>query len=372
MTLSLRKMLSGLLALILAVGLVSGCDSQKETLQFEGETLPIELEIDCDGNLIFSRYDLDVLVEGVEVGRLSHGSKDIFAVDLPVGQYSLELHNAGDSGVKGVVRFKVEEAGLLHFRASCNRDRVNVEQKFPELEAAEAVAAAKEEEQRKAEEQERKAQEEAEEKTQAEQAAAEAEQATAEEEAHRAAEEEKQQRQEREKAEVMALKGKDVSAFMKECKTLGYSYRMRHYETDSDFSDYFDGNDLDDPKNWKVVKIKNVDVEKKSVLALIGNKEMIKEKKKAASAKEKLEEKLPAICAWQAADAYGESAYPYGFKLHYWMDNMAEEARDGNTWFLKAGCDVKNEYGVWEKGLTCEALVSGTESNPVVESFNVY
>lgn len=48
-----------------------------------------------------------------------------------------------------------------------------------------------------------------------------------------------------------------------------------------------------------------------------------------------------------------------------------EEAQDGDTWYLKAGCTVTNEYGVEIKA-TCEAKVTGTTNNPEVIDFNVY
>lgn len=75
--------------------------------------------------------------------------------------------------------------------------------------------------------------------------------------------------------------------------------------------------------------------------------------------------------AWQAVDRYGEQMYPYGFKLHYIAGKLAEE-KQGDRYFLKATCDVKNEFGTWAKGLDCEAYVSGSGTNWTVDSFNVY
>ena len=53
------------------------------------------------------------------------------------------------------------------------------------------------------------------------------------------------------------------------------------------------------------------------------------------------------------------------------MEKYAETAEDENTWFLKAGCTVKNAFGQ-KLNKTCEARVSGTNDNPIIESFIVY
>lgn len=80
---------------------------------------------------------------------------------------------------------------------------------------------------------------------------------------------------------------------------------------------------------------------------------------------------LEAIYAWQAVEDYGKNEYPYGFKLHYIAGKLAEE-NEGDTWFLKATCDVENAAGNKMKGMNCEAQVGGTNESPQVAYFNVY
>ena len=87
--------------------------------------------------------------------------------------------------------------------------------------------------------------------------------------------------------------------------------------------------------------------------------------------KKKLSKKLDNVSAWVAAEEYGQAEYPYGFDLHSALGVVAEEAVDENTWYLKASCDVTNEYGA-EKKMTCEAHVTGTSKSPKVISFVVY
>jgi len=54
------------------------------------------------------------------------------------------------------------------------------------------------------------------------------------------------------------------------------------------------------------------------------------------------------------------------------IGNLAETAKDENTWFLKAECEYKNEYGTWVKNRTCESNVTGATESPRVIDFKVY
>lgn len=73
--------------------------------------------------------------------------------------------------------------------------------------------------------------------------------------------------------------------------------------------------------------------------------------------------------AWETVKSYGEHTYPYGFKLHYILDNQIEDNLYGDTWHLVASCDIRNEYGKWAKGLTCNAVVTGSGEDWTVDSF---
>lgn len=88
----------------------------------------ITIEIDCAANLIFSKYDLKVLVDSNEIGTLKHGEKDTFNVDLENGAHTLEIQNAEDSSVKGNVDFNVDQNNSHKYNVSCKSDKVNIEE----------------------------------------------------------------------------------------------------------------------------------------------------------------------------------------------------------------------------------------------------
>lgn len=88
------------------------------------------------------------------------------------------------------------------------------------------------------------------------------------------------------------------------------------------------------------------------------------------TATKKTESGLESLYAWQAVEDYGTKEFPYGFKLHSLTGKLAEENK-GDCWFLKATCEVKNAFGQKQE-MNCEAVVSGSNSSPVVSEFSVY
>ncbi len=250
----------------------------------------------------------------------------MFNIDLPLGARQLTLSNVEDKGVKGIVDFVVDDNHSFEFTAACTNDRVNIEQIVPSPESDDSVN-----------------------DTPSDETADESNSDTA------VADPE---------AALRATKGKPVTDFFSLRQSLGYTYRLFTTDSDAEITDNF----TTDPKaqaDWSVLEIDTIDTSNKQAVIYIQRTE-------TANAKDQLEDKLSASRAWIAVDDHGEVEFPYGFKLHYMMDKLAEEARTDGTWFLKAGCDVKNAYGTWEKGLVCEAVVSGTDDSPVVESFIVY
>lgn len=86
-----------------------------------------------------------------------------------------------------------------------------------------------------------------------------------------------------------------------------------------------------------------------------------KEDKKAA-----LEEKLGVAEAMTACEMYGKRTHR-DFDMHSVLGQIAQEAKDENTWFLKYTVDADGY-----EGLTMECYVTGTSAAPEVTDFIVY
>lgn len=174
-----------------------------------------------------------------------------------------------------------------------------------------------------------------------------------------------------EKTKLEAIIKKTLPEATTLLQELGYTATYRNANTGIDCTAELSTGPTEELASWIVTDINITDINNKTVQLSVNTSENIAANEAAAAITATLEAKLGAGQAWQAADDYGKSLYPYGFKLHYLMEQLAQEAQDENTWFLKAECDVTNEYGA-EAKMTCEAYVTGTNDAPVVSNFTIY
>ncbi len=84
----------------------------------------------------------------------------------------------------------------------------------------------------------------------------------------------------------------------------------------------------------------------------------------------KSDTELTSFYAQKAFEKYGKILYPYGFKCHWILDLINEEQYDDGSWFLKVGVTIENAYGNKIEAVA-EGLVSGTDINPEIVTFNV-
>ena len=166
--------------------------------------------------------------------------------------------------------------------------------------------------------------------------------------------------------------GKQAIDIKVELENLGYEVKFKHDVSRMDFTESVLPADSEFYIPFVISKLGECDSKNKRVLLYINTQENIDAEQALKEARNNLDAKLDHTYAWLAVEKYGKKQYIYGFKLHDIASRLAEDVADENTWFLKAYCDVKNEYGTWAKNLTCEAYVSGTTDNPRIKDFKVY
>lgn len=106
---------------------------------------------------------------------------------------------------------------------------------------------------------------------------------------------------------------------------------------------------------------------KKTITLYINSTENIERKKM----QKVLEKNFDPSAALAAMERYGESQYPYGFRINQIAGKLAETPVDENTWFMKYTCKVTNSFRQ-KVTMTCEAKVKGPEDKPTVYDFIVY
>ena len=153
--------------------------------------------------------------------------------------------------------------------------------------------------------------------------------------------------------------------------SLGYTATYVHAYSGSDYTNELSAYTREELEKWVILSADIIDANKKIVQLTINTSENIASDQADQAAQKTLISKLDPNNAWQAAEDYGKTQYPYGFELHWMMGQLAQEAQDENTWFLKAYATITNEYGT-EYETVCEAHVTGTTNSPEISSFYVY
>jgi len=131
-----------LLVIVLAVSACGDTDAtnQSEVEQPRVSKFDVQIDFEYIGNLMFSKYDVDILVDDIEIGNLDHGVDGTFMVELEEGEHTLSVEKEDDSSVDGNVKFNVSGDSTLRYRISSSNDQVEIE----DAEVEEVVASVEE------------------------------------------------------------------------------------------------------------------------------------------------------------------------------------------------------------------------------------
>lgn len=87
----------------------------------------VKIHVDFVPNLIFSKYDVNLLLNGIEEGTLTHGEDQDFEFSIDPGEYTLTFESAESSSVKGEVTLTIDCDIEASYKIACSSDKVSVE-----------------------------------------------------------------------------------------------------------------------------------------------------------------------------------------------------------------------------------------------------
>ena len=87
----------------------------------------VKIHVDFVPNLIFSKYDVNLLLNGIEEGTLTHGEDQDFEFSIDPGEYTLTFESAESSSVKGEVTLTVDCDIEASYKIACSSNKVSVE-----------------------------------------------------------------------------------------------------------------------------------------------------------------------------------------------------------------------------------------------------
>lgn len=93
----------------------------------------VNIHIDFTANLLFSKYDVNFLVDNELEGKMKHGTDTDFELSLKAGDHTFSFQNAKDSSVNGKVSVAVNGNMRIDYRISCSSDEVEVKTDLTEI-----------------------------------------------------------------------------------------------------------------------------------------------------------------------------------------------------------------------------------------------
>ena len=92
------------------------------------KTYEISFVVDCEENLFFSKYDVIVLIDGQNIGKIDHGKKVAFTMALTEGKHSIKFHKEGSESVDGNREIEVTEKSSINCKIHCTSSQVEIKE----------------------------------------------------------------------------------------------------------------------------------------------------------------------------------------------------------------------------------------------------
>lgn len=306
------------------------------------EKYAVQLNIDFRGNLIFSKYDVDLLIDGERQDTLEHGKDWSEVINLKEGLHTITFFNSKNASVNGEVVLDVASKIEVEYKIFCYNDKVTIDTVYLDREIS------------------------------------------------------------LDDNEVKVLgadhyRSRNYKEVEKEMKELGFVniktlpiYDIIWGITESESVSDITINGLEDFKRGDIF-LNNVEVfityhmpyEDDPERQVVKNETIdngsvysssYKNNSQDSNTKKEIydhdAEVLDENDAWRAVERYGERLYST-FDLHYMAGKLEAKQEDDNTWYLKALCDVDTGNGKVEN-CNCEATVEGTNLDVKVTYFNIY
>ena len=118
---------------IIFFSLIGSCSGGGETEEStDSSNMPLQqvtISVECEHNLLFSTYNVDIYADDQKLGTLEHGENGEYAANLSRGAHTLKFTKEGDDGVNGQTDIEVAEEGeTFSYKIKCKSDRIEIEQ----------------------------------------------------------------------------------------------------------------------------------------------------------------------------------------------------------------------------------------------------
>ncbi len=112
-------------------------ESNKLTVTYEGNNViyisisqpefDIKLEVECEENWIFSKYDINISIDDDFEGTIPHGDKKDFDITLKKGTHTISFENSEDDTLDGEVKVDITKDETIRLKVSCSSFGIETE-----------------------------------------------------------------------------------------------------------------------------------------------------------------------------------------------------------------------------------------------------
>ena len=106
-------------------------DRQEMRIVVKEPLVDVTIIVDCNNNLIFNKYDVDLYASWKSLGTLTHGDEGKYDVGLEPGSHTLQAEHTDDWDICGELKFNVEGPSTLYFEITCEKESISIKQVFP-------------------------------------------------------------------------------------------------------------------------------------------------------------------------------------------------------------------------------------------------
>lgn len=138
---AIRGLSCMLVAAAMALSLIGCSEGQAETEPNQDAGSSVSITVECESNLLLSKYDIAVYVDADSLGTLDHGTTKTFEATLADGDHELRFAKEDDGNVDGSVGISINGDTSLKYRVKCTSSQVEIEQidsVFPPISSDEA------------------------------------------------------------------------------------------------------------------------------------------------------------------------------------------------------------------------------------------
>lgn len=95
-------------------------------IKIEEPQYDVSIEIQCDENMLFSQYDVEVYADEESLGTVDHGESETYSIVLKKGTHLIQFVSAEDSTVTDEVEIDIQKDEEYQFKIHCYSTSINI------------------------------------------------------------------------------------------------------------------------------------------------------------------------------------------------------------------------------------------------------